>query len=92
MDVSTIFGISGWLLWLILFIAFLAAETLTVGLTTIWFAGGALVALFVSLAVPNFWVQIAVFIVVSVVLLWAVRPFALKYMKPRKTETNYKES
>lgn len=90
MIITNLLGISEWILWLVLFVVFLVAEAATVGLATIWFAGGALAALIVSLFTDSFIVQVLVFIIVSVVLLWAVRPFALKYMKPRKTETNYK--
>jgi len=81
---------SQWIIWLVLFVVFLAAEAATVGLTTIWFAGGALAALLTSLVTDNILVQLVVFLIVSFILLWTVRPFALKYMKPRKTETNYK--
>ncbi|MCR5271585.1 MAG: NfeD family protein [Lachnospiraceae bacterium] len=85
-------GFGEWVIWLGLFIIFLVAEAVTVGLATIWFAGGALAALIISLFTDNFLIQVFVFIIVSIILLWAVRPFALKYMKPRKTETNYKET
>ena len=37
-------------LWLGLMILFLVVELATVGLTSIWLAGGALIALFVALA------------------------------------------
>ena len=35
--------------WIIIFAAMVVLELLTMGLTSIWFAGGALVALFVSM-------------------------------------------
>ena len=38
------------LYWLLLFIVLLVVEIITLGLTTIWFAGGALVGFFLSLA------------------------------------------
>ena len=61
------------LYWLLLFIVLLVVEIITLGLTTIWFAGGALVGFFLSLAgvVPT--VQWAVFCAVSLVLLFATR-------------------
>lgn len=75
--------------WLIMIIVFAVAELITVGLTSIWFAGGALVALILSaLGLDLIW-QIAVFVVVSVVLLVFTRPWAMKYMKPRLVKTNY---
>ena len=39
--------------WLLLFIILLVIEVLTLGLTTIWFAGGALAAFVVSLILGN---------------------------------------
>jgi len=86
----SLFAASQWIIWLVLFVVFLVAEAATVGLTTIWFAGGALAALLTSLVTDNIIVQLVVFLIISFLLLYTVRPFALKYMKPRKTETNYK--
>lgn len=75
--------------WLIMIVVFAVAELITVGLTSIWFAGGALVALILSaLGLDLIW-QIAVFVVVSVILLVFTRPWAMKYMKPRLVKTNY---
>lgn len=64
-----IFGIPSWIVWLVLLIVFLVVESLTLGLTTIWFAGGALAAIVVSFLTGNVYVQAAVMIVVSVLLL-----------------------
>ena len=69
------------LCWLIALIVFLIVEALTVGLVSIWFAAGSLVALLVSLAVDNIWIQFAVFFVVSAVCLLALRPLRQKYLK-----------
>ena len=75
--------------WLIMIVVFAVAELITVGLTSIWFAGGALVALVLSaLGLDLIW-QIAVFVVVSVILLVFTRPWAMKYIKPRLVKTNY---
>lgn len=56
-------------LWLGLMILFLVVELATVGLTSIWLAGGALIALFVALAGATVAWQCIAFIVVSVLLL-----------------------
>ena len=37
------------IIWLVLLIVAIVAEVLTMGLTTIWFAGGALVAIFAAI-------------------------------------------
>lgn len=75
--------------WLILLIILLGIETITVGLTTIWFAGGALVALILWGCGLNFWVQAFVFAIVSVILMIFTRPLAIKYINTNKLKTNY---
>lgn len=75
--------------WLVLLIIFVVVECLTVGLVSIWFAGGALVAMFVSMAnVETIW-QVITFLVVSGLLLLLTRPIAVKYFNNRKEKTNY---
>lgn len=76
------------IVWLILLIVLLAIEVLTLGLSTIWFAGGALVAFLAALMGANLYVQIILFLVVSIVLLVFTRPVALKYLNGRTTATN----
>ena len=77
------------IIWIALIIIFAVVEIITVGLTSIWFAGGAVVALLVDAAgLGPVW-QFAAFVVVSVILLVFTRPWALKYMKPRLVKTNY---
>ena len=77
------------ILWIALMIVFVAVEIATVGLTAIWFAGGALVALLAQLLGLNIYWQIALFIVASAVLMIFTRPWVLKYFKPRLVKTNY---
>ena len=74
--------------WLAVFVVTVVIEIATLGLTTIWFAGGALVALIISLFNPPVAVQIAVFIVVSVVLLIFTRPIATKHFNKKMVATN----
>lgn len=77
------------IIWLILIVVFVGIEIATVGLTSIWFAGGALVAFIAQFAgVSVFW-QIMIFIGASAVCLTLIRPWALKYFKPRLVKTNY---
>lgn len=79
------------IVWLILIIVFLILEIATVGLTSIWFAGGALAALILNLLGAGPVWQIAVFFIVSAVLLIFTRPFAQKYINSNRTKTNYEE-
>ena len=64
--------------WLMAFIILVVMEFLTMGLTTIWFAIGALVSFFASLFGASAWIQIVLFLVVSLVVLIVYRPLAVK--------------
>ena len=75
--------------WLGLLILFLVIEIATVGLTTIWMAGGALGALILDLAGLNLWWQIGAFLVVSFTMLVFTRPFVVKYINSHHEKTNY---
>ena len=76
------------IIWLGLLAVFLVIEAITVGLTTIWFAGGALLALILSFCNVPVWVQIAVFLIVSCLLLIFTRPAAVRLMNRRTEATN----
>lgn len=75
--------------WLIALAVFLVFEIATLGLTTIWFSGGALIAFLISLFMDNFVAELVVFLVVSFVLLFFTRPVAAKYFNKQRTKTNY---
>ena len=64
------------LMWLIVLAVFLVIEAITVGLTTIWFAGGGIL------------VQWILFLVISLVLLIFTRPLAVRYMNKGVPKTN----
>ena len=66
--------------WLILFVIFAALELVSLGLTCIWFAVGALAACVTSLITDNWIIQAIVFIIVTVVVLIFLRPIAVKYI------------
>lgn len=74
--------------WLAALIIFLVAEIITLGLTSIWFAGGALVSFIASFLGANLIVQIILFLVVSIVLVAVTRPLASKYFNKNRTKTN----
>ena len=76
------------IIWLVLMVAFLAAEAATVTMVSLWFAAGALTALVVSLLGGAVWLQTAAFLAVSVVLLTALRPLVRKFITPKLTATN----
>ena len=67
--------------WLVLLILCIAVEALTMGLTTIWFAGGALVAILASLLQLPVFLQVILFFIVSLLLLF-FRSFPLGPPQP----------
>ena len=74
--------------WLGAFGVLLLIEILTLGLTTIWFAVGALAAFLLAIVQVPLMIQIVVFIVVSVVMLVFTRPIMTKYLNKKTTKTN----
>ncbi|MCC8105458.1 MAG: NfeD family protein [Clostridiales bacterium] len=74
--------------WLALLVVLLAIEAITLGLTTIWFAGGALVAFILAIFQMDMLVQIAAFCVVSVLLLIFTRPAAARWLNRDRIKTN----
>ncbi len=76
------------IIWLIGLVVCLAIEISTLGLTSIWFAGGALLALIISLIGGPLWLQVLVFLVTSIVLLIFTRPIAMKYFNKNRAKTN----
>ena len=75
--------------WIAVFVILVLIEVFTAELTTIWFAGGALIAFVLSLfSGISIWIQLTVLIVVSVVLLLCTRPALIRLMEKRKLKTN----
>ena len=73
---------------LAVFVLLIVIELATMGLTTIWFAGGAVAGFIASMLGANVVIQAVVFFVVSIVLLIFTRPFAVRYINSNKTKTN----
>ena len=62
--------------WLIIFVACIVIEIITMGLTTIWFAGGSLVAAVSAAFSAPLWLQLL------------TRPIAVKYFNKDRIKTN----
>ena len=75
-------------IWIAAFAMFVIVELMTAALTTIWFAGGSLAALAASFLGGPVWLQVVLFVAVSVILLLATRPLAEKYVNSRTIRTN----
>jgi membrane protein implicated in regulation of membrane protease activity len=78
-----------YIIWLVVLIICLVIEAATLGLTSIWFAFGALVSLLFSLSGVSIFVQVLIFLIVSVCLLYFTRPIAVKVLKIGHVKTNY---
>ena len=75
-------------MWLIVLVVMLVIEMATLSLTTIWFAGGALVAIIASMCGAKVSLQIFIFLAVSILILFLIRPSAIKYFNGKRTNTN----
>ena len=76
------------IVWLGVFLVLLVLEIISLGLTTIWFAGGALAAFAAALLGANIIIQAVLFLVISLVLLFVTRPIAVKYFNNNLAKTN----
>ncbi len=85
---GSFFGLTPMVFWLTLTIILAVFEIISLGLTTIWFALGGLIAFLGALAGLSIPVQIILFIVVSIISLLLVRPFSMKYLNNHITKTN----
>ena len=74
--------------WLIAMIVLFIVEAATVNLMTLWFAFGALAALVTSLLGGELWLQIVVFIAVTIITLIPTRKLAKKYFSKSHQATN----
>ena len=87
----TLFGLlstSQSLFWLSILVLCIVIEIATMGLTTIWFAGGALIAAIASGLGAGVLVQWILFLVISLILLIFTRPLAVRYMNKGVSKTN----
>ena len=75
-------------IWLAALVIFAILEVSTSALVSVWFIGGALVALIAALLEAPIWLQLVLFFAVSAALLLLLRPLAKKYLTPRKISTN----
>lgn len=74
--------------WLIALAVFLVIEIITLGLATIWFAGGALAAFLAAVLQAPLFVQFLLFAVVSLMLLIFTRPVVERHLNNSREKTN----
>ncbi|MCM1326147.1 MAG: NfeD family protein [Bacteroidales bacterium] len=74
--------------WIVALIVSIVIELVSLGLTSIWFAGGALTAALAAALNLPLWLQILLFVVVTLALLVFTRPIAVKYFNKERVRTN----
>ena len=77
--------------WLWFLLAIIFAEAMTLGIISIWFAIGALVAMISSIFVDSLLFQVLIFLIVSFILIASTRKFAVGLLKIGKEKTNIDE-
>lgn len=70
-----------WLAWIAAAISFLVLEMSTNALVSIWFVPAAVITCLVSLAVDNLLLQIALFVVLSLIFIFVFKKFYIKRIK-----------
>ena len=81
-----------WIIWLAIFVLAIVIESLSADLVTIWFALGGMIALIISF-IPgvSWWIELIVFMVISVVTLLCLRPVATRLLKRNIVNSNIDE-
>ena len=74
--------------WIAVLAVMIIWEIISLGLTSIWFCGGAIVAAIAGYYGLNVYIQIVLFIAVSTILLLAIRPIAKKKLLTTAAPTN----
>ena len=74
--------------WIVCFVIFLVVELAINGLVSVWFAIGSLAAGIVAFCGGPIWLQVVVFLAVTLVVVAAIRPFARKHLNDKVLPTN----
>lgn len=75
--------------WILALAAFVVIEIATVGLSSLWFAVGALGALISACFSAPLWLQVTLFVVISALSLALVRPVLVKKLSVRRSATSF---
>lgn len=77
------------IVWMVLMIVFIVVEaSCPFHLVSVWFAAGSLVAMIIALLSGPLWLQILLFLAVSIVLLVLMIPLVKKVLRPSLVKTN----
>ena len=80
-----------WLVWTLACVFALILEVTSGTFYLMCFALGAACSIIASLLFTPLWIQVLVFAIGSALCVFGVRPFAMKYLNPRRTRTNSEE-
>lgn len=75
-------------IWIVFAVFMLICEGLTTQLVSIWFVIGGAAAAVTCIFTDNILIQSIVFLLVSIICLFATRPLVKKFMKNKKQPTN----
>lgn len=75
-------------IWLVIVAVMLIIEIFTMGLTTIWFSIGALASAIAAAFGAPLGIQILLFVAVSLLVMFLVRPFAMRVVNKERMKTN----
>lgn len=76
------------LMWIAVIIVAVIVEMMTTDLSSIWAALGAFVAMIVAIFVTTWWIQLVVFIVITLLGLILVKPYIKRYVGRNEIRTN----
>lgn len=77
-----------WITWLIIAAFCFIAEIATVGFLVFWLGVGAILSMLVSFVTDRIFIQVAVWVISSTILILFTRPLVNKYLKVKDTPTN----
>ena len=77
-----------WQIWLVAAGVFFIIEIFTVGFFVFWFGVASLIAMIVSFFTSNLIIQSTIFVIASVILIFATRPLVNKIQKKETIPTN----
>lgn len=81
-------GLSNPMFWIILLVIFSVVEAITLGLTSLWFAMAAAVAMVAAMLGAPFYLQVIVFVIFSILFLVVTKPLAKNFLKIGGEKTN----
>ena len=77
-----------WMFWLIAAGIFFIGEMITTGFLIFWLGIGSILALIVSLFTSNLFIQTAIFVISSILLILATKPLVDRFSKKDTVPTN----